>query len=156
MSQKMWAGRFTKEIDERVNDFNSSIKFDARMYKQDIVGSIAHATMKVFEKNMRVDAAKGFINATDRADYLVKKGMPFRDAYKITGALVHTCIEKGCTLETLDLEEYRKLSDIFDTYVYDHISLDACVMQRRSEGGPAPCCVKNQIAYIEKNIENIC
>lgn len=114
------------------------------------------ATMKVFEKNMRVDAAKGFINATDRADYLVKKGMPFRDAYKITGALVHTCIEKGCTLETLDLEEYRKLSDIFDTDVYDHISLDACVMRRISEGGPAPCCVKNKIAYIEKNIENIC
>ncbi len=114
------------------------------------------ATMKVSEKNMRAAAAKGFINATDCADYLVKKGMPFRDAYKITGTLVHTCIEKGCTLETLALEEYKKLSDIFDIDIYDHISLDACVMQRKSEGGPAPYCVKNQIAYIEKNINNIC
>lgn len=114
------------------------------------------ATMKVSEKNMRAAAAKGFINATDCADYLVKKGMPFRDAYKITGTLVHTCIEKGYTLETLNIEEYRKLSDIFDIDIYDHISLDACVMQRRSEGGPAPECVKNQIAYIEKNIRNIC
>ena len=114
------------------------------------------ATMKVSEKNMRAAAAKGFINATDCADYLVKKGMPFRDAYKIAGTLVHTCIEKGCTLETLALEEYKKLSDIFDIDVYDHISLDACVMQRKSEGGPAPYCVKNQIAYIEKNINNIC
>ncbi len=113
-------------------------------------------TMKVSKENMRAAAAKGFINATDCADYLVKKGMPFRDAYKITGTLVHTCIEKGCTLETLSLEEYRKLSDMFDTDIYDHISLDACVMQRRSEGGPAPDCVKKQIDYIEKNIKNIC
>ncbi len=114
------------------------------------------STMKVSKENMRAAAAKGFINATDCADYLVKKGMPFRDAYKITGTLVHTCIEKGCTLETLSLEEYRKLSDMFDTDIYDHISLDACVMQRRSEGGPAPDCVKKQIEYIEKNIKNIC
>lgn len=113
------------------------------------------ATMKVSEKNMRAAAAKGFINATDCADYLVKKGMPFRDAYKITGMLVHACIEGECTLETLPLEEYRKLSDIFDKDIYDHISLDACVMQRRSEGGPAPECVKQQISYIEKNIKNI-
>lgn len=114
------------------------------------------ATMKVSKENMRAAAAKGFINATDCADYLVKKGMPFRDAYKITGTLVHTCIEKERTLETLSLEEYRKLSDMFDTDIYDHISLDACVMQRRSEGGPAPDCVKKQIDYIEKNIKNIC
>ena len=65
------------------------------------------ATMRVIPENMRNAAAKGFINATDCADYLVKKGMPFRDAYKITGTLVHTCIEKGCTLETLPLEEYK-------------------------------------------------
>ena len=72
------------------------------------------ATMRVIPENMRNAAAKGFINATDCADYLVKKGMPFRDAYKITGTLVHTCIEKGCTLETLPLEEYKKLTDNFD------------------------------------------
>ena len=113
------------------------------------------ATMRVIPENMRAAAAKGFINATDCADYLVKKGMPFRDAYKITGTLVHTCIEKGCTLETLDLSEYKKLSENFDSDVYDAISLDTCVMQRKSAGGPAPDSVKEQIAYVEKAIENI-
>jgi argininosuccinate lyase len=112
------------------------------------------ATMKVIPENMRAAAAKGFINATDCADYLVKKGMPFRDAYKITGTLVHTCIEKGCTLETLELDEYKKLSENFDEDVYDAISLDTCVMQRKSAGGPAPESVKEQISYVEKKIEN--
>ena len=112
------------------------------------------ATMKVIPENMRAAAAKGFINATDCADYLVKKGMPFRDAYKITGTLVHTCIEKGCTLETLPLDEYKALCDKFDTDVFEAISLDTCVLQRKSAGGPAPESVKEQIAYVEKNIEN--
>ena len=111
------------------------------------------ATMKVLPENMRAAAAKGFINATDCADYLVKKGMPFRDAYKITGTLVHTCIEKGCTLETLELAEYKKLCDRFEDDVYDAISLDTCVMQRKSAGGPAPESVKEQIGYVEKAIE---
>ena len=111
------------------------------------------ATMRVIPENMRAAAAKGFINATDCADYLVKKGMPFRDAYKITGTLVHTCIEKGCTLETLELAEYKKLCDIFEDDVYDAISLDTCVMQRKSAGGPAPESVKEQIGYVEKAIE---
>ena len=111
------------------------------------------ATMRVIPENMRAAAAKGFINATDCADYLVKKGMPFRDAYKITGTLVHTCIEKGCTLETLELSEYKKLCDIFEDDVYDAISLDTCVMQRKSAGGPAPESVKEQIGYVEKAIE---
>lgn len=110
------------------------------------------ATMKVLPENMRAAAAKGFINATDCADYLVKKGMPFRDAYKITGTLVHTCIEKGCTLETLELSEYKKLCDKFDSDVFDAISLDTCVMQRKSAGGPAPETVKEQIKYVEKAI----
>ncbi len=111
------------------------------------------ATMKVLPENMRAAAAKGFINATDCADYLVKKGMPFRDAYKITGTLVHTCIEKGCTLETLEISEYKKLCDRFEDDVYDAISLDTCVMQRKSAGGPAPESVKEQIGYVEKAIE---
>ncbi len=111
------------------------------------------ATMRVIPENMRAAAAKGFINATDCADYLVKKGMPFRDAYKITGTLVHTCIEKGCTLETLEISEYKKLCDIFEDDVYDAISLDTCVMQRKSAGGPAPESVKEQIGYVEKAIE---
>lgn len=109
-------------------------------------------TMTVLKDNMRNAAAKGFINATDCADYLVKKGMPFRDAYKITGTLVHTCIELGCTLETLPLEEYKKLTENFDEDVYDAISLDTCVMQRKAAGGPAPESVKAQIAYVREKI----
>ena len=109
-------------------------------------------TMTVLKDNMRNAAARGFINATDCADYLVKKGMPFRDAYKITGTLVHTCIELGCTLETLPMEEYKKLTETFDNDVYDAISLDTCVMQRKAAGGPAPESVKAQIAYVRERL----
>lgn len=109
-------------------------------------------TMTVLKGNMRAAAAKGFINATDCADYLVKKGLPFRDAYKITGTLVHTCIEKGLTLETLPLEDYRALCGTFDEDVYEAISLDTCVMQRKAAGGPAPEAVKVQIEYARKAI----
>ena len=107
-------------------------------------------TMRVIPENMRAAAAKGFINATDCADYLVKKGLPFRDAYKITGTLVHTCIEKGLTLETLPLEDYKALCETFDEDVYEAISLDTCVMQRKAAGGPAPESVKAQIEYTQK------
>ena len=110
-------------------------------------------TMKVIPENMRNAAARGFINATDCADYLVKKGMPFRDAYKITGTLVAKCIEKGVTLETLPIEEYKALCDVFDEGVYDAISLDACVMQRKAKGGPAPERVKEQIEYVKRNLQ---
>lgn len=95
-------------------------------------------TMKVNTDNLRKAAAGGFINATDCADYLVGKGIPFRDAYKITGALVALCIEKNTTLEELPLDEYKKLSDSFDEGVYDAVNLDRCVRCRTSEGGPAP------------------
>ena len=111
------------------------------------------ATMRVLPDNMRNAAARGFINATDCADYLVKKGLPFRDAYKITGTLVHTCIEKGLTLETLPIEEYKALCETFDTDVYDAISLDTCVMQRKAAGGPAPESVKAQIEYVRAKLE---
>lgn len=107
------------------------------------------ATMRVIPQNMRNAAAKGFINATDCADYLVKKGMPFRDAYKITGRLVAICIEKELTLETLPLEEYKLLSECFDNDVYDAISLDTCVNQRKVYGGPAPESVAKQIEYVK-------
>ena len=103
------------------------------------------ATMRVLKDNMRNASAKGFINATDCADYLVKKGMPFRDAYKITGTLVALCIEKGLTLETLPLDEYRKMTELFDDDVYNAISLDTCVKERKSEGGPSPETVKYQL-----------
>lgn len=109
-------------------------------------------TMSVYKDNMRNAAAKGFINATDCADYLVKKGMPFRDAYKITGGLVARCIQLGTDLEHLDLEEYRKQTDLFTDDVYAAISLDTCVNQRKSYGGPAPESVKAQIEYTLKRL----
>lgn len=108
------------------------------------------ATMRVIKENMRNAAARGFINATDCADYLVKKGMPFRDAYKITGTLVAQCIEKGLTLETLPIEDYKAMTDIFDNDVYEAISLETCVRERKSEGGPSPDAVKEQIILAEK------
>ena len=112
-------------------------------------------TMKVIPENMRAAAAKGFINATDCADYLVKKGLPFRDAYKITGTLVHTCIEKGLTLENLPLEDYKSLCETFDEDVFEAISLDTCVMQRKAAGGPAPESVRAQIEYSKNALDNL-
>ncbi len=111
------------------------------------------STMTVLSENMRQAAAKGFINATDCADYLVKKGLPFRDAYKITGTLVKRCIELGVTLETLPLNEYKKLSDSFDEDVYKAISLETCVNERKSQGGPSPDSVKAQIDYVIDNLK---
>ncbi len=104
------------------------------------------ATMKVNPDKMRAAAAKGFINATDCADYLAKKGLPFRDAYKLTGALVARCIEEGLTLETLPLESYQQASALFGPDIYAAIDIDACVAQRTSLGGPSPASVKVQIA----------
>ncbi|MGN1416576.1 MAG: argininosuccinate lyase [Oscillospiraceae bacterium] len=110
------------------------------------------STMTVNKENMRAAAAKGFINATDCADYLVKKGRPFRDAYKITGTLVALCIKKGTTLEELPIEEYKKLCPDFDNDVYEAISLDTCVMQRKSDGGPAPEAVQVQIEKLKAKL----
>lgn len=95
-------------------------------------------TMTALPENMRKAAAGGFINATDCADYLVGKGLPFRDAYKATGEIVALCIKKGLTLETLPLEEYQKICNLFDNGVYEAINLDKCVNGRTSLGGPAP------------------
>ena len=101
-------------------------------------------TMKVLTENMRKAAANGFINATDCADYLVKKGLPFRDAYKATGTLVAICIEKKTTLEELPIEEYKKICEVFDEGVYEAISLENCVNGRKVIGGPASENVKAQ------------
>ena len=96
-------------------------------------------TMRVLKENMRAAAAKGFINATDCADYLVaSKGLPFRDAYKITGELVALCIERGLTLETLPIDEYKKVCDAFDEGVYEAINLEKCVRDRKVKGAPCP------------------
>lgn len=112
------------------------------------------ATMKVLKDNMRTAAAKGFINATDCADYLVGKGLPFRDAYKITGTIVAYCIENGKTLETLTIEEYKKFSPLFDDGVYSAISLDTCVGGRKVIGGPAIEAVERQIADLQQFIKS--
>lgn len=106
-------------------------------------------TMTVKEANMRKAAAGGFINATDCADYLTaEKGVPFRDAYRITGELVALCIEKGLTLETLPLAEYQKICPVFDRGVYGAIALEKCVNGRKVPGGPAPENVEREAGRI--------
>lgn len=105
-------------------------------------------TMKICRENMRLAAAKGFINATDLADYLVKKGMAFRDAYKISGSLVGYCLENDYLLETLPLEAYKKYSELFDADVYDAIQLERCTFRRTSAGASAVESVQKQIAIL--------
>lgn len=113
-------------------------------------------TMTVLKDNMRKAAAKGFINATDCADYLVKKGMPFRTAYKITGGLVALCISRNTTLEDLSLADYKQQSELFDEDVYKAINLDTCVRERKSYGGPSPESVSTQIKLTRKKLEELC
>ena len=106
-------------------------------------------TMKVKSENMYLAAQRGFINATDLADYLTKRGIPFRTAYKIVGGIVADCIAKGEVLDTLALDEYKKYSEIIDEDVYSEISLESCVAKRISEGSTGPDSVKAQIACVE-------
>ncbi len=106
-------------------------------------------TMKVIIERMKEGAAKGFINATDCADYLVKKARPFRDAYKAVGALVAKCIDMGLTLETLPLNKVEVVCDMFDNDIYDAISLDKCVAGRTVYGGPSPDNVKQSAIRIK-------
>ena len=105
------------------------------------------STMKVNTAVMKKAAQKGFINATDLADYLVGKGLPFRSAYKIAGQTVAQCIASGEVLETLPLEKYKELSELIDEDVYDAVDLDNCVMRRISAGGTSPRSVEKQIEY---------
>jgi argininosuccinate lyase len=105
-------------------------------------------TMRVLPQNMRKAAAGGFINATDAADYLVEKGMPFRDAYRVVGELVGECVEKGTTLEALPLKNYQAHSELFDQGIYDAISLEKCVNGRTVLGGPAPQNVEKEAKRI--------
>ena len=106
------------------------------------------ATMKVLKANMYLAAQKGFINATDLADYLVKKGMPFRTAYKHVGTLVGYCIDNGTVLENLPIEKYKEYSELFDNDLYNEISLETCVAKRISAGSTGYESVKEQIKYI--------
>ncbi|HZK21328.1 MAG TPA: argininosuccinate lyase [Oscillospiraceae bacterium] len=106
--------------------------------------------MEVKKENMRAAAAKGFINATDCADYLVYKGLAFRQAYKITGEIVSKCISDNKTLETFSLSEYKQFSDLFESDIYEAISLEKCVIKRNSKGGTSPLSVYSQIKVVEK------
>ena len=109
-------------------------------------------TMTTRPDNMKKAAQGGFINATDLADYLVKKGMPFRSAYKISGQLVAKCIAGGCVLETLPLEVYQQYSDLFEEDLYQDIDLLTCVQKRISEGGTSVQSVEAQIAYVKEQL----
>lgn len=106
------------------------------------------STMRVKKEHMKEAAGRGFINATDLADYLTKKGMPFRSAYKLVGEIVAKCIAGGKTLETLSLSEYQTYSELFENDLYEEISLETCVKKRVSEGGPGPDSVKEQLRYV--------
>ena len=111
------------------------------------------ATMSVCTDNMKKAAQKGFINATDLADYLVKKGLPFRSAYKLSGQLVAKCIAEGKVLEELSLEEYKSFSELFGEDLYADIDLMACVEKRISEGGTSVKSVEKQLEYVKECLE---
>ncbi len=112
-------------------------------------------TLKANKENMLSAGKKGFINATDLADYLVKKGMPFRSAYKIVGETVRKCTERNITLEDLTIEEYKEISSLFEKDVYKEISLETCVNKRISLGGTSVKMVEEHISIVKKilNIE---
>ena len=109
-------------------------------------------TMKVKADNMYRAAQGGFINATDLADYLAKKGMPFRSAYKIVGQIVAQCISENCVLDELSLDKYREHSELFEEDLYGEISLETCVSKRISEGGTSVESVEAQVAYIRNEL----
>ena len=110
-------------------------------------------TLTVRPKNMARAASGGFINATDCADYLVRKGMPFRDAYMIVGRLVNMCIKSGDTLDTLPLKDFQSVSGAFGPDVYQALELKTCVGGRKVYGGPSPESVKMQIENIQKFVD---
>ncbi|WP_289221340.1 argininosuccinate lyase, partial [Faecalibaculum rodentium] len=112
------------------------------------------STMTVLTENMAAAGRRGFINATDCADYLTKKGMPFRDAYKLTGGLVARCIREGRTLEQLSLEELQEESPLFDEGFYAAVDLLNAVKRRNTWGGPSPEQTQEQIAQAREFVKN--
>ena len=110
-------------------------------------------TMRPIKENMYAACRKGFINATDLADYLAKKGMPFRAAYKTTGELVGACVKKGVTLGEVPLEEYKKHSPLFEDDLYEAISIENCVKKRISEGSAGYASVKKQLAFVKEFLQ---
>ena len=135
-----------QEDKESIFDACDTVKMCLKVF----VGMIS--TMTPIKENMLSAAQKGFINATDLADYLVKKGLPFRSAYKISGSIVALCIKENTVLEELPLDTYRTFHDLFDKDLYDAISLRTCVEKRVSEGGTSLSSVKAQIAYVKEQL----
>ena len=112
------------------------------------------ATMTALKDNMYAAAKRGFINATDLADYLTKRGLPFRSAYKIVGTIVGKCVKEGLTLDELSLDEYKAFSDIFAEDLYEEISLETCVRKRISKGSTGYASVDEQILWVEDFLKN--
>lgn len=137
-----------QEDKERVFDCTDTIKLCLAVFAPMI------DEMKVNTSAMFLAAQKGFINATDLADYLAKKGVPFRSAYKTVGALVKHCIDTDCVLENLPLTEYKKFSDKFEEDLYEAIDLYTCVNKRISYGATGVCRVEEQIKLIKNTLEN--
>lgn len=128
----------------------------------DVIDTVTHSlqvlipmldTMKIHEENMKQAALGGYINATDCADYLTKKGVPFRDAYRCVGELVAWCIERSCALNDVSLEDLQQFHPLFGSDVYEAIDLQTCVRERKAPGGPAPDCVKAQIEALERFVQ---
>ena len=110
-------------------------------------------TMKFNRKKMAESARHGFTNATDAADYLVGKGVPFRDAHGIVGQLVLYCIDKGIALDDMSLEEYRQISPVFEEDIYDAISMETCVNKRVTIGAPGKAAMQDVIGKYKKYLE---
>ncbi len=137
-----------QEDKEAIFDAVDTVKLCLSVFEPMIV------TSTVLKDNMLTASKKGFINATDLADYLVKKGMPFRSAYKLVGETVAYCIANNTVLEELPFEKYAELSELFEEDVYTEISLETCVNKRISSGSTGPASVKAQIEYITEFLNN--
>ena len=135
-----------QEDKESVFDACDTVKKCLDVFAPMIAGMTAHP------ERMRKAAQTGFINATDLADYLVGKGLPFRTAYKISGQIVAFCQKNDLVLETMTFADYRSFSDLFGEDVFDAIDLDACVRRRVSEGGTSVSSVEKQIAWLKSEI----
>jgi len=133
-----------QEDKEGLFDAIDTVKFSLSVFAQIIAG------LKVRKENMRRAVEEDFSNATDLADYLVKKNLPFRQAHEVSGKLVHYCIERGVYLKDLTLEDFKKFSDLFAEDIHDAIKPETCVNSRNSLGGTSQSQVEMQIAFAEK------
>ncbi len=138
-----------QEDKEAVFDACDTVKMCLKVFVEMIAG------MKAIPENMKSAAQKGFINATDLADYLVRKGLPFRTAYKISGGIVADCIARGLVLETYPMEDYQKHSPLIEEDVYSAVDLSVCVEKRISLGGTSVASVYKQIAFVREQLKAI-